>query len=217
MPTNDHEAKAGLEPGSLDSRESAPVASDRHERVRRFKRLLRFMPRRAVFHRYPLVGRLAPYARRRAYLWSFKPRNVRPALYLGAMLSLLPLIGIQLVIALAGAVLLRANVMIAGGLQFLTNPFTAAPIYYVTYRAGRKILSWFGQTPPGPVLEEIPEELVTGATIVETDFSSGFTGTVGALIVGGLACGLLLGLILDVLYLRSVRTARQTGTALQGV
>jgi len=88
----------------------------------RVKRLLRLLPRRAVFHRYPIIGRFAPFARRRAYLWSFKPEHMRPAIYVGAIISLWPLMGFQVALAFVAALLVRGNVMVAAALQLITNP-----------------------------------------------------------------------------------------------
>ena len=51
----------------------------RFARLRRLKQFLRFMPRRAVMHKYPVIGRFAEAARKRAYLWSFKSTHVRPS------------------------------------------------------------------------------------------------------------------------------------------
>jgi hypothetical protein len=67
----------------------------RHSRVRRAKAFLRYMPRRAAFHRYPFIGRFAQMARARPYLWSMKPRNLTTAFYAGSILSLLPVFGVQ--------------------------------------------------------------------------------------------------------------------------
>ena len=113
---------------------------ERFARLRRVKQVLRFMPRRAMLHKYPLVGRFADAARQRAYLWSLKPESMRPALYAGSILSLLPVMGVQLPLALLLSLLLRANFMVLGGLQFITNPFTAAPIYYATHQLGAVVI-----------------------------------------------------------------------------
>src|SRR3954462_5505511 len=92
-----------------DSPEPEFERQRRHAQTRRMKRVLRYAPRRAVFHRYPLIGRFAVAARRRAYLWSLKPRHVRPALYFGTILSLWPVMGIQLPLALLLALFVRCN------------------------------------------------------------------------------------------------------------
>lgn len=178
------------------------------------------MPRRAVMHKYPLVGRFAEAARQRAYLWSLKPENMRPAFYAGSILSLLPVMGMQLPIALLLSLLLRANFMVLGGLQFITNPFTAAPIYYATHQLGAVVIraTGFGASLPAenaddpnlslePVVESPPAgdatpsvETAAPAKHPRLSLSSRFGNAINALIMGGVLSGLALGLLLDILY-----------------
>lgn len=186
----------------------------RHANVRRAKRFLRFMPRRAVFHRYPIVGRFAAAARRRAYLWSFKSTHVRPALYAGSVLSLLPVMGVQLPLALLLSLLLRGNFMILGGLQFITNPFTAAPIYYATHQLGAAIIhaTGVGHSPDehaiavplgDDALEALPPARANnGAPALRPatpkhPWRQRIGTAFNALVLGGTLSGLALGLVLD--------------------
>jgi uncharacterized protein (DUF2062 family) len=114
---------------------------DLHQRrMRWFKRLLRWMPRRSNVHRYPGLSWFAEAAKKRMYLWSFSPQSVTPAIYAGTILSLLPVFGIQLPLACIGALLLRANLPIFVALQFITNWLTIVPIYYICYQIGRLAL-----------------------------------------------------------------------------
>lgn len=115
----------------------------RFARIRRLKLLLRFMPRRARFHTYPLVGRFAAFARARSYLWSFRYPQVRPALYLGCILTLIP-IPAQLPIAFFLCLGFRANFMLMGGLQFASNPATSLPLAIGTYKLGSLVLHLTG-------------------------------------------------------------------------
>jgi uncharacterized protein (DUF2062 family) len=192
----------------------SPDPSPPHHQARRRARfVLRFMPRRAVFHKYPLIGRFAAVARQRSYLWSFKRVHLRPAFYAGSILSLLPLMGVQLPIALALALLLRVNFMVLGALQFLTNPFTAAPIYYATHHLGRTLIDAAGYGKSLAAIDPVtglpedgldvvlPEPGTASASAPAGDVH--WTAQVGdalnALIVGGVVAGLLLGLLLDLL------------------
>src|SRR3546814_1580974 len=50
--------------------------------------------------------------------------QVLPALYVGCVLSLLPVYGIQFGLALIFALLVRGNITVLMGLQLITNPFT---------------------------------------------------------------------------------------------
>ncbi|MEO6004081.1 MAG: DUF2062 domain-containing protein [Opitutus sp.] len=186
-------------------------------RRRRAKQLLRFVPRRAVFHKYPLIGRFAAFARRRAYLWSFRSENMRPAFYAGSILSLLPVMGVQLPVALVLSLVLRANFMVMGGLQFITNPFTAAPIYYATHQLGAKIIALSGVGRSIQPVDDVPltpEPEPVGATsdtaaVKTPDVSPNpapihWTRRVGtainALVIGGIVSGTILGAALDLLW-----------------
>lgn len=115
----------------------------RFARIRRLKLLLRFMPRRARFHTYPLVGRFASFARARSYLWTFRYEQVRPSFYLGSILTLIP-IPAQLPIAFFLCLGFRTNFMLMGGLQFLSNPATSFPLAIGTYKLGAMVLNITG-------------------------------------------------------------------------
>jgi uncharacterized protein (DUF2062 family) len=118
----------------------------RFARIRRVKFWLRFMPRRARFHTYPFVGRFAEFARKRNYLWSFRYPQIRPSLYLGSILTLVPIPG-QLPIAFALCLVFRANFMLMGGLQFISNPATSLPLAIGTYKLGSLVLDVTGISP----------------------------------------------------------------------
>ncbi|HYD83809.1 MAG TPA: DUF2062 domain-containing protein [Opitutus sp.] len=187
----------------------------RHGRRRRAKRLLRFVPRRAMLHKYPLIGRFAEFARKRSFLWSFKSEHMRPAFYAGSILSLLPVMGVQLPLALLLSLLLRGNFMVMGGLQFITNPFTAAPIYYATHQLGAKIIEVSGFGHSIEVVEETPEphaaepivpphlepaRTVPPADPAEIHWTRRVGTAINALVIGGVVTGALLGLALDLLW-----------------
>lgn len=127
----------------------------RWERIARVKRILRWMPRRATMHRYPVIRWFSRSARSRSYLWSFRLPQAIPAIYAGCILSLLPIYGIQLPIAVGLAFLLRANLPILFSLQFITNPLTVVPIYFACYQIGHVILTTFGFEPTSINMQEM--------------------------------------------------------------
>jgi len=195
--------------------ESSAPTPHHHHRRRRAKWWLRFMPRRAALHRYPVIGSFAHHIRARDYLWSFRKRHVRPAYYVGSVLSLLPVMGVQLPVALVLSFVFRANFMVLGGLQLITNPLTAAPIYYGTYQLGKHAIAIVKKdevVPARPVA--IPEVQLEESEALATSLSDkildaepprkgSLKGRVQAvaadLIVGGVIAGLVLGLCLDLL------------------
>jgi uncharacterized protein (DUF2062 family) len=193
----------------------------RVSRVRRLKQFLRLMPRRARLHQYPLIGRFAPQLRQRSYLWSFRRRHVRSACYSGSILAFLPLFGIQLPLALIAALLLRTNFMVLGGLQFITNPISAAPVYFATYHLGNAVLETvFGSSVDhsersdlelvqlgGFVAESLVEPIVP-ADSAPTPAPWRIRDGILAMVVGGVLIGVVVGAVLDLID-RLVRRDRR--------
>jgi hypothetical protein len=154
---------------------------ERASRIGRVRRWLRRLPRRSNIASYPVLRWFAEAARARPYLWSFRTSSVRRAIYAGAVVAFLPFYGLQLLLAFLAALLLRANLAVACALQFLTNPLSAAPSYYLTYRVGMGIIRTL--------------EIGEGTTAFGT--------RVNALLLGGLVVGLAAGFAGD-LVLRFV-------------
>jgi len=181
--------------------ETQEQRQERFTRIRRIKWFLRFMPRRARLQHYPLIGRFADFARKRDYLWSFRSEAVRPALYAGAIIALLPLLGIQMATTFLTALLTRSNVMLLVGIQFITTPITAPPVYYATYQVGRTVMQATGFGPaPGPANEaEVRDHLDwIGEGAVKPTHR--FGTTIIALVIGGVIVGAVVGLALDIAW-----------------
>lgn len=181
----------------------------RHRRIRRAKQFLRFMPRRAMFHRYPFIGRFAALARKEQHLWSIRRGPMRRAFYLGSVLALLPLLGVQLLVGLALAVIARANFMVLGGLQFITNPFTAVPIYGATFLLGRKFLHVLGFEVQGARPPEGWQQMSLTEILQHIGFGTAIGHGAICLVVGGIICGLVLGGTLDLVYHLGLKAAGQ--------
>lgn len=204
----------------------------RFERIRRAKWLLRFLPRRARFHTYPVVGRFAAFARKRDYLWSFRYETLRSSLYMGPILALMPVLGVQLPIAFGLCLILRTNFMVAGGLQFITNPITAAPAYYGTYKLGITLIniSGFGRSPDGettdtavvPFQDDAPQHesetaLVRNPETGRPSWTANIGTGINALILGGLLVGAVIGAVLDLLWRTFILPAARNRAARRGV
>jgi uncharacterized protein (DUF2062 family) len=144
-------------------------------RRRRLRRWLRPLPRRANVARYPVIKWFAEAARRRPYLWSFKRPQVLASLYVGSVLALMPVYGLQVLIGLVLAILVRGNLTVMIALQMITNPLTLAPIYVGTHQLG----SW----------------LIEGSGY--GDGASQVGSYINALVVGGIVGGLALAVTLD--------------------
>lgn len=132
----------------------------------RLRRWLRPLPRRTNVHRYPVIRWFADAARRRPWLWSFKHAQVMPALYIGSVISLLPLYGIQIALAFAAALAFRANLTVFVALQFITNPLTVVPVYAFTGWVGVVLMRAIGLDESVPQAIWYAQALFVGGTVV---------------------------------------------------
>ncbi|NQY31794.1 MAG: DUF2062 domain-containing protein [Coraliomargarita sp.] len=177
-------------------------------RIRRVKKWLRPLPRRANIHRYPVLHYFSDAAKKRSYLWSFRVENAVPAIYVGCVLALMPLYGIQLPLALIFALLLRANLPILAALQMVSNPFTVIPIWFSLYQIGKDCLGLIG-------IEALPLSRNDVSDVMHSfnhgDWSSKFDRILtvfGLTSFGAVIIGVFFGVILSTIYrLSAQRTA----------
>ena len=166
----------------------------RHWRIRRIKRFLRPLPRRANIHRYPVLKWFPKTLHKRSYLWSFKVASAVPALYAGWIITLLPIFGIQSPLAIGAALLLRANLPILIAFQLLSNPFTVGLIWYINYLVGEPVVNTFW---PEPL--DIDISKLQSIDELDLDFKK-FVRLFMTISIGGLCIGLLCGLISSAIY-----------------
>ena len=133
------------------------------------------------------------------------PNRIAWGVFLGFLVAFTPTLGLQIVIYVAVATLLRANKVSGVPFLFITNPFTAVPLYYFVWKVGAFVLR-FGNNGDSVTEEKIAAWLgETGRVVRNTDWERlveweywADTGRVlvstGAeLWVGALVCGLVTG------------------------
>lgn len=155
--------------------------SPRHKQI--VRRVLKRLPRRSNIRRYRLFKPFMPTLDRAHWLFSYRRAHVLSAIYSGSILSMLPLIGAQLLLALIACLLLRGNFTVSACLQLISNPFTAVPLYGGAYATGRALLDAGGYLP---------------ATLAADDY-------ILATCVGGLVFGLILAIALHVVLVVAFR------------
>jgi uncharacterized protein (DUF2062 family) len=69
------------------------------------------------------------------------PRSIAGGVAIATFVAFLPIMGIQTVVALALAALARANKAVCIPVVWITNPFTAVPIYASCWWVGRLVLT----------------------------------------------------------------------------
>lgn len=118
---------------------------EKHKRIRWVKRVLRYLPRRASIHNYPILKHFSAVIKKRSYLWSFRVDDVIPSFYVGWIITLLPIPSVfQVLIAFLAAMVCRANVVVLVGLQLLSNPFTFIFLWAITHKVGTFVVSLLG-------------------------------------------------------------------------
>lgn len=169
-------------------------------RIRRVKRWLRPLPRRANIHRYPILKWFSEAGRKRIYIWSFRVENALPAIYGGSILTLMPMYGIQIPTAFILALLLRANLPILVGLQIVSNPLTVWPIWLADYQIGSAMIGVFGIDVPPFNREELKVIL---DNFIHGDWGDKFdrlTLVLGVTSLGAIVMGLFFGVIGSIAY-----------------
>jgi len=72
------------------------------------------------------------------------PHRIALGVAIATFIAFMPLLGVQTVLAVALAAALRANKAVCIPMVWITNPFTAAPIYWYCWRLGSHLLATNG-------------------------------------------------------------------------
>lgn len=102
------------------------------------KQLKKWLPKPEDLLKNRSVQMFAPHLAD-ARLWHFNRDCLTKAVYIGVMCAFFPLPG-QMLLALIACLIVRANVPMALGLTWITNPLTTIPIFYASYWVGAQIL-----------------------------------------------------------------------------
>ena len=145
------------------------------------------------------------------------PHRIAWGVFIGAIVAFTPTLGLQILIYIPIAALMGANKVSGIPILFISNPFTAVPLYYTTWKVGAAVLH--------------PEHEVTRATIkgwlgdtgrelkndglgrlLELEFwrdAGRLMASTGAeLWVGGLLCGIVVAVPIYFLTRRGINAVR---------
>ncbi|MDH3747196.1 MAG: DUF2062 domain-containing protein [Gammaproteobacteria bacterium] len=126
-------------------------------------------------------------------LWGIRRRTVVPAFALGLFIAFLPFPGHPLWAALL-ALTLRINIPVAIVTTFVSNPLTMGPMYYSTYRLGRRLLG----------LEPVPFSFELSLDWVTNKFVTIWQPMILGSLLLGTAAALIGYVIVDLLWRASV-------------
>lgn len=102
------------------------------------KTLQRFMPTPAMLRKVRGLHLLGDWVYQ-PNLWHINRMSSSRAFFIGLFMAFIPVPG-QMVFAAILAIWMRANLPIAVGLCWITNPLTLAPIFYLAYRIGSAVM-----------------------------------------------------------------------------
>ncbi len=106
-----------------------------------------FLPSEAVLRQHRALRFLGRYFNYPG-LWHFNHRSIPRGVAIGLFMACIPM-PFQMVPAALVAILLRANLLFAIGLVWVSNPLTWIPIYYGLYCFG----TWILRTPVQPEIQ----------------------------------------------------------------
>ncbi len=162
---------------------------------------MRPLPRRSNIHKYPILKWFSETAYKRSYLWSFRGRNIVPALFWGVWIAMLPVVGLQMLVVFFLAMVVRANLPIIIALQWISNPFSMGPIYFADYQIGMIFFRLVGI--------KYEKNKLLSAEFNWSDFSfsdlNNLLDTFPPMFVGGSIIGISLGVIAVFLYKAMVK------------
>ncbi len=178
------------------NKSNTKISNPRFERIRRLKKWMRPLPRRSNVHRYPVLKWFSNTAYERSYLWSFRGKNVIPALFWGMWIAMLPIVGLQMLVVFFLAILLRANLPVIVALQWISNPLTMGPIYFADYQIGMTFLHLVGI--------DYERNKLLKRSYDWSDFSYSdllaLVDTFAPMMIGGSIIGIFLGVVAVFLY-----------------
>ncbi len=176
--------------------ECPTVKEARFKRIRRLKKFLRPLPRRSNVHRYPVLKWFADTAYKKSFLWSFKGTAIQSALFWGVWISMLPIVGVQMIVVFFVSLIVRANLPLIVALQWISNPLTMGPIYFADYKIGMTLLKLVGI--------DYPENRLLSPQYDWAEFSYKellrLLDTFPPMLLGGSVIGVFLGVLSVFLY-----------------
>lgn len=144
------------------------------------------------------------------------PHRIAWGVFLGFVVAFSPTVGIQMILFVAVAALLRANKVSGLPVVWITNPVTVVPIYYACWRVGAFLLGTDDDPERGRRIIRELQGAETGWTwerLIEWEFWAQLATTMwelGAeLWLGGVLVGIVLGAMAYPLTLWGVRAYRR--------
>ncbi len=108
-------------------------------RMRRF--FIKWLPSKKQVQKHFVYNVFGKYILARD-LWHLNRRSLAGGLSLGLFIALTPTIPFQMLLTCLGAIYFRVNLPVGLAACWVTNPFTAMPIYLTAWRTGKSIVTF---------------------------------------------------------------------------
>lgn len=119
------------------------------------------------------------------------PKAIARGLAAGVFAGWFPLFGLQTIIGVAIASIVRGNKIMAAAGTWVSNPFTYVPIYYFNFRIGQGLLSRLSIDTDMPNLEAIQEIVSASGWAAFSDFLSLGAAFILTLFLGCFVTGII--------------------------
>ena len=108
--------------------------------------LKRKLPTRESIENSSFLGKFTNYLDQ-SNLWQFNINSVSRAVAVGLFVATVPIIPFQMILVVLLCILIRANLIIALLVSWVSNPFTIVPLAYLAYTIGNFVLGITGSPP----------------------------------------------------------------------
>lgn len=137
------------------------------------------------------------------------PQAIARGLAAGVFAGWFPLFGLQTIIGVAIAVLIRGNKIMAAAGTWVSNPFTYVPIYFFNFRIGQWLLQKVGISFDIPAFNDL-QRLSASSKLPKVseliDLGAGFTIP---LFLGSFVIGLITAVLAYVMGIWAAQAIRQ--------
>ena len=137
------------------------------------------------------------------------PQAIARGLAAGVFAGWFPLFGLQTIIGVAIAALIRGNKIMAAAGTWVSNPFTYVPIYFFNFRIGQWLLQNVGMSFDMPAFNDL-QRLITSSRLPKmSELIALGTGFTIPLFLGSFVAGLISAFLAYALGIWAAQTIRQ--------
>jgi len=109
-------------------------------------------------HQKNSSNKLARYLKSHQHIWILTSESVARGVAIGLFIACIPIVPFQSILTVFLAIFLRANLPLAFGVSWISNPLTILPLIYLAYCIGH----WILNDPSTPIIDFHHPEQIKG-------------------------------------------------------